>query len=104
MRSQPADVTGRQRSFGGEVNTNGTVLNGGVDFTVTKGNTGSYNIRYVRPFAAVPGVTVVPEDQQGFWYITAGTLTTTGFTLTFSQTIGGAGVDMRFSFVATGRQ
>jgi hypothetical protein len=103
MRTQVADAPGRTRTIWGEINADATVRQGSGDFTVTKTGTGTYNIKFLRPFATPPALTVYPVDAQGFFYSPAGWVTPTDAGVAFSTAISGAGVNVRFMFSITGR-
>jgi hypothetical protein len=103
MRTQLADAPGRVRTIWGEVNADGSIRQGSGDFTVTRPATGTYSIKFQRPFATPPALTIHPVDTQGFPYSPAGYVTPTDAGFVFSNTYAGAGVNLRFMFSITGR-
>jgi len=99
MRTAVQEAQGGLRTISGIVNADGSILRGS-DFQVQRAGTGAWQIRFFRPFRALRNVTAsIGQNYGGFIAVPIAGMDTCTIN---TWTPAGAGIDLAFSFTATG--
>lgn len=101
MRTAAHESSDGVRTVGGASSATASIFWGSADFTVTKTATGTYAVRFLRPFRVLKSITVnFAQGTAG--YAASGGMGPEGFTA-FLYNSAGVLADGPFSFLAAGR-